>query len=73
MDIQDVEHWLDSLPPGKQLEVFKALSIYLSGTELKRVMERTASGGGLFRIHRSQGLIRKYYVDLIRIKKLLGY
>ena len=37
----------------------------------KSVMEQVAQGRDLFIIHRKMGLIRKYYVDLLRIQRLI--
>lgn len=72
MDPSDsnMDSWLNSLSERDRLRVFQMLSSYLSGTELKKVMERVKKGEPLLEIHRKMGLLRKYQVDLIRIKKM---
>ncbi len=61
--------WLESLSAERQLAVFKELSRYLSAGELKKVMEHLKKGTDLLTIHRRMGLIRKYQVDLVRIRE----
>ena len=53
-----------------RLQVFQALSEYLSVNELKTIMDEVGKGRDLFTIHRQMGLIKKYYVDLLRIQRL---
>ena len=67
MDLEDIENWLNSLHISEQLQVFQALSEYLSVNELKNVMLELENGRTLLTIHSQMGLIRKYQVDLIRI------
>ena len=67
MDLEDIENWLNSLHISEQLQVFQALSEYLSVNELKNVMLELEKGRTLLAIHSQMGLIRKYQVDLIRI------
>ncbi len=69
--LEDIDQWLSLMPEKERLRVFKALSRYLSVNELRSVMEYVAKGGDLLLIHRNMGLIKKYYVDLIRIHKVL--
>lgn len=70
MFIEDIEDWLVSLPEPDRLQVFQALSEYLSVNELKNVMSEVAKGRDLLSIHKQMGLIRKYQVDLLRIYRL---
>lgn len=70
MFIEDIDDWLVSLSEPDQLEVFQALSVYLSVNELKIIMSDVARGRNLLSIHRGLGLIKKYYVDLLRIQRL---
>ena len=70
MFLEDIEDWIDSLPEDTQLQVFQALSEYLSVNELKAIMVEVGRGGDLLSIHRQMGLIKKYYVDLLRIQRL---
>ena len=72
MYTEDIEKWLFSLSESRRLEVFKSLSGYLSSSELKRVMFEVEGGKDLFAIHVTMGLIRKYQVDLLRIRRLLN-
>jgi len=67
LDLEDIENWLNSLHISEQLQVFQALSEYLSVNELKNVMLELENGRTLLTIHSQMGLIRKYQVDLIRI------
>jgi uncharacterized protein YaaR (DUF327 family) len=68
--IEDIDSWLATLSEADQLQVFQALSEYMSVNELKNVMVEVSRGGDLLSIHRKLGLIRKYYVDLLRIQRL---
>lgn len=68
-----IEQWLLSLPNSESLQVFQLLSEYLSVSELKGVMAEVRGGKDLYTIHRNMGLLKKYQVDLIRIKELLTY
>lgn len=70
MFLEDIEAWLDSLPEEAMLQVFQALSEYLSVNELKTIMTEVGEGRDLLSIHRQMGLIRKYQVDLLRIQSL---
>ena len=72
MFLEDIEAWLDSLPEEAMLQVFQALSEYLSVNELKTIMTEVGEGRDLLSIHRQMGLIRKYQVDLLRIQHLKG-
>jgi len=67
LDLEDIENWLNSLHISEQLQVFQALSEYLSVNELKNVMLELEKGRTLLAVHSQMGLIRKYQVDLIRI------
>ncbi len=58
------------MPEDARLQVFQALSEYLSVNELKAVMSEVGKGRDLLAIHRQMGLIRKYQVDLLRIHRL---
>ena len=60
------------MPEDSQLQVFQALSEYLSINELKAVMSEVGKGRNLLAIHRQMGLIRKYQVDLLRIQRLMS-
>jgi len=66
----DIEVWLSSLSEEDRLQVFQALSEYLSVNELKHVMEELSKCRDLLSIHRGMGLIKKYYVDILRIQRL---
>ena len=70
MFTEEIEDWIESLSEDARLQVFQALSEYMSVNELKSVMEQVAQGRDLYIIHRRMGLIKKYYVDLLRIKRL---
>ena len=70
MFTEDIEDWIGLLPEEEQLQVFQALSEYLSVNELKAIMAEVAKGRNLFSIHKQMGLIKKYYVDLLRIQRL---
>ncbi len=70
MFTDDIEVWIDSLKNDDKLQVFQALSEYLSVRELNTVMAEVGKGRDLLSIHRQMGLIKKYYVDLLRIKRL---
>lgn len=70
MFTDDIEVWLSSLSEEDRLQVFQALSEYLSVNELKHVMEELSKGRDLLSIHRGMGLIKKYYVDILRIQRL---
>ncbi len=72
MLLEEVDHWLDLMNKTQRFEVFKILSEYLSSNELKSVMESLNRGNDILLIHRNMGLIRKYYVDLIRIHNTLN-
>ena len=63
--------WLGSLSEKEQLHVFKMLSGYLSVRELKMVMSEVKKGRPLLDIHRSMGMLGKYQVDLLRIRRKL--
>jgi len=67
---EEIEDWIESLSEDARLQVFQALSEYLSVNELKSIMDQVQQGRDLFTIHRQMGLIKKYYVDLLRIKRL---
>lgn len=71
MFVEEIESWLVSLSEASRLQVFQALSEYLSVNELKNVMTEVSTGRDLLSVHRQMGLIRKYYVDLLRIKRLI--
>lgn len=60
------------MPEDTRLQVFQALSEYLSVNELKAVMSEVGNGRNLLAVHRQMGLIRKYQVDLLRIQRLKG-
>jgi hypothetical protein len=68
--LEDIEAWIDSLSEDARLQVFQALSEYLSVSELKAVMSEVGKSRDLLAIHRQMGLIRKYQVDLLRIHRL---
>ena len=70
MFTEEIEDWIDSLTEDARLQVFQALSEYLSVNELKAVMDEVGKGRDLFTVHRQMGLIKKYYVDLLRIQRL---
>ena len=70
MFTEEIEDWIESLAEGARLQVFQALSEYLSINELKNVMTEVGKGRDLLSIHSQLGLIRKYYVDLLRIQRL---
>ncbi|MCK5201759.1 MAG: hypothetical protein KAR21_25575 [Spirochaetales bacterium] len=70
MFVEEIENWIDSLSEDGRLQVFQALSEYLSVNELKAIMDEVGKGRDLFTIHRQMGLIKKYYVDLLRIQRL---
>ncbi|MCK5154440.1 MAG: hypothetical protein KAQ93_08790 [Spirochaetales bacterium] len=70
MFLEDIDNWLGSLSEPDQLQVFQALSEYLSVNELKNVMLEVSRGRSLLSIHRGLGLVKKYYVDLLRIQRL---
>ena len=72
MFLEDIEAWIDSLPEDSQLQVFQALSEYLSVNELKVIIAEVNRGRDLLSIHRQMGLVRKYYVDLLRIQRLMS-
>ena len=71
MFTNEIEDWIETLPESSRLQVFQALSEYLSVNELKNVMDEVVKGRNLFTIHRQMGLIKKYYVDLLRIQRLI--
>ena len=73
MLLEDIEKWLHTLQNSEQLQVFQALSEYLSVNELKNVMLELEKGSNLLTIHTQMGLIRKYQVDLIRIHNSIAY
>lgn len=70
MFTEEIEDWIESLPENARLQVFQALSEYMSVNELKAVMDEVGKGRDLYTIHRQMGLIKKYYVDLLRIQSL---
>jgi hypothetical protein len=67
---EEIEDWIESLPENARLQVFQALSEYLAVNELKAIMDEVGKGRDLYSIHRQLGLIKKYYVDLLRIQRL---
>ena len=67
----EIDEWLFSLSANNQLRVFQALSEYMSVNELKNIMSELAGGRNLLSIHTELGLVKKYYVDLLRIKRLI--
>ena len=71
MFTNEIEDWIENLPESSRLQVFQALSEYLSVNELKTVMVEVEKGRDLFTIHRQMGMIKKYYVDLLRIQRLI--
>ena len=73
MVVSDTETWLGSLSEKEQLHVFKMLSGYLSVRELKTVMSEVEKGRSLLDIHRSMGMLGKYQVDLLRIRRKLKF
>lgn len=70
MFTEEIEDWIESLPENARLQVFQALSEYLSVNELKAIMDEVGKGRDLYSIHRQMGLIKKYYVELLRIQRL---
>ena len=70
MFVDDIEAWLVSMPEADRMRVFQALSEYLSNNELKNVMLEVTKGRALLSIHKELGLLKKYYVDLLRIRGL---
>jgi hypothetical protein len=67
---EEIEDWIELLPEKSRLQVFQALSEYLSVNEIKAIMDHVERGGDLFTIHLQLGLVKKYYVDLLRIQRL---
>ncbi len=67
----ETDSWLSSLSENEQLQVFKALSGYLSVRELRMIMAEVEKGKSLYQIHKKRGLLEKYAVDLLRIRRLL--
>ncbi len=67
----DLRRWAASLPQDEQLQVFQRLSGYLSNREIRTVMAEAARGKTLHQIHVQMGFFEKYYVDFLRIRRIL--
>ncbi len=67
----DLRRWAASLPQNEQLQVFQRLSGYLSDREIRTVMAEAVRGKTLHQIHVQMGLFEKYYVDILRIRRIL--
>ncbi len=70
LSVSEIDSWLDSLTEERRLAVFKSLSRYLSAAEIKRVIAGLEGGESLLSVHRALGLVKKYYVDIDRVRRL---